>query len=319
MVDTWNEDNKFNPPARMTIHARDKHLTNMQRQGTPQTPAMGEHIWHTLRDAIKFNTSETHPVLTSALGACCVVVRNVDLWAPPPSRRRRCSRPTDGDDARSLRIQQQRRQLRGGLRERLAKLHKMYGHGTGADTMEEQGPKAPWFHRGPDRQPSVNATHTSRRRAHAPPRAAHPSIAEVLVEHLGALRKDTAAPDRSLTRAWVRQRASTQGLRRNGRGPLHQWTALTRDAAARDRGTQPCSALGRDVSPAQGDDPATCTVLLLPYTSADKGATPEYVQWARTAPHVITHIATLSGADPHADSDVLWARETHRTTPHAPH
>jgi hypothetical protein len=113
MVDTWNEDNKFNPPARMTIHARDKHLTNMQRQGTPQTPAMGEHIWHTLRDAIKFNTSETHPVLTSALGACCVVVRNVDLWAPPPSRRRRCSRPTDGDDARSLRIQQQRRQCEG--------------------------------------------------------------------------------------------------------------------------------------------------------------------------------------------------------------
>jgi hypothetical protein len=29
-----------------------------------------------------------------------------------------------------------------------------------------------------------------------------------------------------------------------------------------------------------------------------QGATPEYVQWARTAPHVITHIATLSGADP---------------------
>jgi hypothetical protein len=93
--------------------------------------------------------------------------------------------------------------------------------------------------------------------------------------------------------------------------------ALTRDAAARDRGTQPCSALGRDVSPAQGDDPATCTVLLLPYTSADKGATPEYVQWARTAPHVITHIATLSGADPHADSDVLWhARPTGRHHTH---
>jgi hypothetical protein len=67
----------------------------------------------------------------------------------------------------------------------------------------------------------------------------------------------------------------------------------------------------------KGDDPvATCTVLLLPYTSADKGATPEYMQWVRTAPHVITHIATLSGADPHAESNVLWARETHKATPH---
>jgi hypothetical protein len=49
-----------------------------------------------------------------------------------------------------------------------------------------------------------------------------------------------------------------------------------------------------------------------------QGATPEYVQWARTAPHVITHIATL-WRRPHADSDVLWARETHRTTPHTHH
>jgi hypothetical protein len=134
--------------------------------------------------------------------------------------------------------------------ERLAKLHKMYGHGTGADTMEEQGPKQTWFHRGPDRQPAASTPHA--RRAHAPPYAP-PSIAEVLVEHLGALRK--IQPPDSLTRAWVRQRASTRpGLRRNGRGPLPPMGSLTRDAAARDRGT-PCSALGRDVSPAQGGRP----------------------------------------------------------------
>jgi hypothetical protein len=95
-----------------------------------------------LRDAIKFNTSETHRVLTSKLGACCVVVRNVDLWAPPPpaavdvraapptvTTRAACVYSSDGN---------------AGVisEERLAKLHKMYGHGTGADTMEEQGPKA---------------------------------------------------------------------------------------------------------------------------------------------------------------------------------
>jgi hypothetical protein len=31
------------------------------------------------------------------------------------------------------------------------------------------------------------------------------------------------------------------------------------------------------------------------------------------------HTSRRSGADPHADSDVLWARETHRTTPHTHH
>jgi hypothetical protein len=78
----------------------------------------------------------------------------------------------------------------------------------------------------------------------------------------------------------------------------------------------PCSALGRDVSPAQGDDPvATCTVLLLPYTSADREQHLSTCN-GHAQHHVITHIATLSGADPHADSDVLWhARPTgrHRT------
>jgi hypothetical protein len=102
-MDTWNEDNKFNP-ARMTIHARDKHLTNMQRQGTHATdPSNGRaHLAHPPRRHQIQHVG--NPPGLDVAGACCVVVRNVDLWAPPPSRRRRCtSRPTDGDDARSLR------------------------------------------------------------------------------------------------------------------------------------------------------------------------------------------------------------------------
>jgi hypothetical protein len=121
---------QFNPPARMTIHARDKHSQTCS--GTHATdPSNGEHIWHTLRDAIKFNTSETHPGL-DVKGACCVVVRNVDLWAPPPHPAAvdvRAAPPTV--TTRAACVQQQRRQLRGVIsEERLAKLHKMYGHGT---------------------------------------------------------------------------------------------------------------------------------------------------------------------------------------------
>jgi hypothetical protein len=33
LVNKWNED-KNNPPARETNHAKDHHLPNMQRQGT---------------------------------------------------------------------------------------------------------------------------------------------------------------------------------------------------------------------------------------------------------------------------------------------
>jgi hypothetical protein len=130
-------------------------------------PQQWEHIWHTPPRRHQIQHVGNHPGLDVKAGACCVVVRNVDLWAPPPSRRRRCtSRPTDGDDARSLRIQQ-RRQCEGSSQRAASKLHKMYGHGTGA-TMDEQGPKQPWFHRGPDRQPAASTPHTSRRRAHAP-------------------------------------------------------------------------------------------------------------------------------------------------------
>jgi hypothetical protein len=102
---------------------RDQHLTNMQRQGTPQTPAMGAHLAHPSRRH-QIQHVGNHPGLDVKAGACCVVVRNVDLWAPPPSRRRRCtSRPTDGDDARSLRIQQ-RRQCEGSSQRAASKLHK---------------------------------------------------------------------------------------------------------------------------------------------------------------------------------------------------
>jgi hypothetical protein len=64
MVDTWNEDNKFNPPARMR-HTRETPHKHAATGHTRHRPQQWEHIWHTLRDAIKFNTSETHPVLTS--------------------------------------------------------------------------------------------------------------------------------------------------------------------------------------------------------------------------------------------------------------
>jgi hypothetical protein len=206
----WTHGTKttFNPPARMTTHARaNTSQTCSDRAHTPQTPAMGEHIWHTLRDAIKFNTSETHPVLTSALGAC-VVVRNVDLWAPPHpaavdvraapptvTTRAACVYSSDGNCEGSSQ--------RSGSKAS-QNVWTRYGRGHNG----RAGPKASMVHRGPDRQPAAS---TPQQKAGArAPRAAHPSIAEVLVEHLGALRKDTAAPDRSLTRAWVRQRASTR-------------------------------------------------------------------------------------------------------------
>jgi hypothetical protein len=102
-----------------------------------------------------------------------------------------------------------------------------------------------------------------------------------------------------------------------GAARSHQWTGHTRDAAARDRGT-PCSALGRDVSPAQGRPSSDLHGPPAAIHKRRQGATPEYVQWARTAPHVITHIATLSGADPRRQRRAV-ARETHRTTPHTHH
>jgi hypothetical protein len=43
------------------------------------------------------------------------------------------------------------------------------------------------------------------------------------------------------------------------------------------------------------------------------------VQWARTALHTITHIAMLTGGDLHAESDVLWTRETHKAPPRTHH
>jgi hypothetical protein len=108
MVDTWNEDNKFNPPARMTIRERQTPHKHAATGHTPQTPAMGSTFGTPSETPSNSTRRKPTGLDVKALGACCVVVRNVDLWAPP-SRRRRCtSRPTDGDDARSLRIQQRR-------------------------------------------------------------------------------------------------------------------------------------------------------------------------------------------------------------------
>jgi hypothetical protein len=141
MVDTWNEDNKFNPPARMTTRERQTPHKHAATGHTPQTPAMGAHLAHPPRRH-QIQHVGNPPGLDVSAG--CLLRRGTKRrpLGATTSRRRRCtSRPTDGDDARSLRIQQ-RRQLRGVIsEERLAKLHKMYGHGTGADTMEEQGPK----------------------------------------------------------------------------------------------------------------------------------------------------------------------------------
>jgi hypothetical protein len=63
-----------------------------------------------------------------------------------------------------------------------------------------------------------------------------------------------------------------------------------------------------------GDKPSA-TALLLPYAGTDSGAAPEDMQWARMALHTITHIATLTGEDTHAESDVLWTRDTHKAPP----
>jgi hypothetical protein len=169
MVDTWNEDNKFNPPARMR-HTRETPHKHAATGHTPQTPAMGEHIWHTLRDAIKFNTSETTRVLTSALGACCVVVRNVDPHAPHPAAVDvRAAPPTVTTRAACV---QQRRHCEGSS-QRASKASQNVWTRYGRGHNGRAGPKAPRFHRGPDRQPAASTPHTSRRRAHAPPREPH--------------------------------------------------------------------------------------------------------------------------------------------------
>jgi hypothetical protein len=79
MVDTWNEDNKFNP-ARMTI--RERQTPHKHAATGHATDPQWEHIWHT--SETPSNSTRRKPADVKALGACCVVVRNVDLWAPPP-------------------------------------------------------------------------------------------------------------------------------------------------------------------------------------------------------------------------------------------
>jgi hypothetical protein len=172
--------------------------------------------------------------------------------------------------------------------------------------MDEQGPKQPRF-RGPDRQPAASTPQAEGGRT--PPRP-HASIAEVLVEHLGALRKDTAAPDRSLTRAW-RQRASTRpGLRRNGRGPLHQWTvshAMLPPEIVEHRRAVRWAAMSAQHKGTTSSDLHGPPAAI----QAQQETTPEYVQWAHSHR---SHIATL--VQTHTHSDVLartWD-DTTRTT-----
>jgi hypothetical protein len=101
--------------------------------------------------------------------------------------------------------------------------------------------------------------------------------------------------------------ASIHTTRRNGRGPLPPMDgSLTRDAAARDRGTPPCA--GPRCQPTRGDDPvATCTVLLLPYTSADKEQHLSTCN-GHAQHHARDHTHRDALVQTHADSDVLWAR-----------
>jgi ribonuclease HI len=51
------------------------------------------------------------------------------------------------------------------------------------------------------------------------------------------------------------------------------------------------------------------TALLIPHTLETAGE-PEYLRWAQTAPHTITHIATITGGNVTQPSEVLWIRGT---------
>jgi hypothetical protein len=81
MVDTWNEDNKFNPPARMTTRETNTSQTCSDR--AHHRPQMGAHLAHP-SETPSNSTRRKPTVLTSKRWVPAASWYETSTWAPPP-------------------------------------------------------------------------------------------------------------------------------------------------------------------------------------------------------------------------------------------
>jgi hypothetical protein len=161
--------------------------------------------------------------------------------------------------------------------------------------------------------------HTQKTDTRAPPRAALPGIAKALQEFLGSNKERYSTLLTAHSPGYDSEHPRDRAFGATGPARSHQWTGHSHAMLSPDIVQHRRAVQWAAMSTKNAGDKRIATALLLPYTDTDGGATPEHMQWARTAPHTITHIAALTGEDPHAESDVLWTRETHRAPPRTHH